>query len=96
MTIKQQSNHGDIQKVCHLLNCIFHPIQLSHLIDFTLSHLLRYSIKIINYGIRERQFFVYMAASAYQGTSKEVENRIFRNNRIFSHTCMYKQPILTK
>ena len=27
-----------------------------------------------------------MAASAYQDTPKEVENRIFRDNRIFRHT----------
>ena len=26
----------------------------------------------------------------------EVENFIFRHNRIFRHTCIYKQPILTK
>ena len=33
-----------------------------------------------------------MAASVDQVMSKEVENRIFRHNRIFSYTCMYKHP----
>ena len=37
-----------------------------------------------------------MTASAYRVTSKEVENRVFKYNRIFRHTSMYKQPKLTK
>ena len=28
--------------------------------------------------------------------SKKLKNRIFRNNFIFRHICMYKQPILTQ
>ena len=46
--------------------------------------------------MRERGFFVYMAASVYYFISKEVQNRIFRHNRIFSLIYMYKQPILAK
>ena len=37
-----------------------------------------------------------MTASAYHVILKEVENRVFRHNRILRHTCIYKQPILTK
>ena len=37
-----------------------------------------------------------MAASANHVISKEVENYIFRQNRIFRHTCRYKQSILIK
>ena len=37
-----------------------------------------------------------MAASACHVISKEAENHIFRNNWIFWHTCIYKQPTLTK
>ena len=37
-----------------------------------------------------------MAASAYYVIQKEVENRVFRRNRIFAQTFMYEQPILTK
>ena len=37
-----------------------------------------------------------MTVSAYLVISKEVENYIFRHNRIFRHTCMHKQPTLTK
>ena len=37
-----------------------------------------------------------MAASMYDVIFKGVTNHIFRPNWIFKHTCMYKQPILTK
>ena len=30
MAIKKQIKHGAIQKVCHLLNGVFHPIQRCH------------------------------------------------------------------
>ena len=55
-----------------------------------------YSLKIVNYGWEKRRLFVDVTASAYHVISKEVENRILRPNLIFRHTCMYKQPILTK
>ena len=44
---------------------------------------------------KKRRIFVHMAASTYHVISKEVENRVFKHNRIFRHTCMDKQPILT-
>ena len=34
MTVKQQINHGTIQRVCRLLNGIFHPIHLGHTFTF--------------------------------------------------------------
>ena len=37
-----------------------------------------------------------MAASVYHVISKEVENHSFGHNWSFRHTCMYKQPTLTK
>ena len=49
--------------------------------------------KITNFWMRVRKVVVYMDASAYQVIWKEVENRIFKHNRIFRHMCMYKQPI---
>ena len=36
MTIKQQINHGAIQKVCHLHNGIFHYINLCHTLTILL------------------------------------------------------------
>ena len=33
MTIKQQINHGIIQKVCHLHYGIFHSIHLCHILS---------------------------------------------------------------
>ena len=35
-------------------------------------------------------------ASEHHVLLRKVENRIFRQNRIFRHTCMCKQPIFTK
>ena len=37
-----------------------------------------------------------MAASVDHVISKEVENEKFIQNRIFKHTCLYKQLMLTK
>ena len=58
MTIKQQVNHGAIQKVCLLHNDIFHPIDLCHTLcqfyAFTSPVLL--TIKT-NYGMREKKIF---------------------------------------
>ena len=44
----------------------------------------------------KRRFFVYRAASPFHVISKEVENRIFRYNNIFRHTCIDKQPIFVQ
>ena len=41
--------------------------------------------------MRDKKVFVNMANSMNHVISKEVENCIFRHNRIFKHTCMYKQ-----
>ena len=38
MTIKQQLNHGTIQKVGHLHNGIFHPIHICHTLSILLFH----------------------------------------------------------
>ena len=51
MTIKQQNNHGTIQKEYLSHNGIFHPIYLCH----TLSPPLCYLLKITNYGMREKK-----------------------------------------
>ena len=40
MTIKQQINHGAIQKVCHLHIDIFHSTHLCHTLSILLYHLL--------------------------------------------------------
>ena len=50
MIIKEQIKHGAIQKVCHLHNGIFNPIQLCH----TLSILLYHFLFIIHY------FYIYI------------------------------------
>ena len=46
--------------------------------------------------MREKKIPVDMAASVYHVITKEVENLVFRDNHIFRHTCMYKQPRLIK
>ena len=45
---------------------------------------------------QRKEYFLYMAASVYHVISKEVENEKFIQNRIFKHTCLYKQLMLTK
>ena len=85
MTVKQRINHGAIQKVCHLHNGIFHYSDVSHFLSFTLSSPWFYLLKITNYRMRGKKFFVHIAASAYHFISEEVENRVFRHNRIFRY-----------
>ena len=48
--------------------------------------------------MREKKVFcIYGCFSiSRQSISKKLKNCIFRNNFIFRHICMYKQPILTK
>ena len=41
--------------------------------------------------LMKKELFVYMTASASHVRSKDVENLIFRHNRTFRYTCMYKQ-----
>ena len=50
----------------------FIPFSFAKLFNFILSLLLLYSLKVTNYR-EERRFFVYMTASVYHYTSKEVE-----------------------
>ena len=82
MTIKQQIKHGAIQKVCHLHNGIFYPIQLCH----TLSILLHHFPCVIHKTYQEtiewegKRFSAYMAASANHVISTEVENHIFKHD----------------
>ena len=39
---------------------------------------------------KKKDFLYYMAASAYHVISKEVENHVFKHNRIFRHTFIKK------
>ena len=56
MTIKQ-INHGVIQKVYHLYNGIFLPFTCVTLCQFYSLSSLSYSLKITNYGMREKKIF---------------------------------------
>ena len=100
MTVKQHINHWAIQKVCHLHNGIFIPLTCVTLSQFYfITSLVMLVLPTKNnklWNKRKEVFFVYVAASTYCVISKEVESRVFRRNRIFRHTCLYKQPILTK
>ena len=61
-----------------------------HFVNFTLSPPLCCSLKIKNYGMREKRiFFVCIAASAYRVVSKEGENRIMDTIAFLdTHGCM--------
>ena len=94
VTVKQQINHSAIQKVCHLHNDIFIPLTCVTLSQFYFITSLVLFIKNNKLENEKKKLFcIYGCLSAI---SKEVENRIFRHNFIFRHTCMYKQPRLTK
>ena len=54
MIIKQQINHGDIKKVCHLHNDIFHSP--GHTLSLLLYH-LRCAVKSIKLGTRQMKIF---------------------------------------
>ena len=56
MTIKQQVNHGDIKKVCHLYNDILHSIYLVTLCQFY-SITSPVLLKVSNYGERKMKTF---------------------------------------
>ena len=76
----------------------FHSINLCHtFLIYSITSLVLFT-KITNYGMTEKneRFFVYVAVSAYYVILKEVENRVFRRNRIFRHTCMYSQLIFQR
>ena len=68
---------------------------VSYFANFTLSPPLCYSLKITNYGMRTKKYFVYVTASAYHVISKEIENRIM-DTIAFLDTHVCKQPILKK
>ena len=74
-----------------LHNGIFYSI---HLVLFTTLPILLYHLPCIikknKLWDEKKRFFVYMTTLTYHIISKEVENCIFR------HTCICKQPILTK
>ena len=95
----QPSAHHSMGSIKNYVTCImtlFIPLTCATLYQFyciTTSVLFTKNNKLWNK--RKGYFFVYMATWAYDFISKEVENRIFRNNRILRHTCMYKQPIQT-
>ena len=74
MTIKQQMNHGPFKKYFTCLRHFSSHSPISHFVSFTLTPHLYYLPKITNYGMREKRFSVYMAASAYHVISKEVKN----------------------
>ena len=78
------NNFLQAERYVTCLMAFFIPLPLSHFPNFTLLPPLRYSLKITNYGIREKKIFCIYGC--YHVISKKVENCV----------CMYKQPILKK
>ena len=97
--IKQQIKYGTIQNVLQKFTCImvfFIPFTCITLYLFYRSPLLRYAIKITNNGMREKKIFCmynYFHVSRYIKGGRKSH---YVHNRIFRHTCVYKQTILTK
>ena len=55
-----------------------------------------YSPKITNYGMREQTIFWLLQRITFYQRKQKIDTIAFRHNRIFRHTYMYKQHILTK
>ena len=70
---EKTSQSWGIQKVCHLHN-VFHSIHLCHTLSTLYSITSAVLLKISTMEWEKWMFLVYMAASAYHVTSKEVEN----------------------
>ena len=91
--MKQQINHGVIQKVRHLHNVIFYFINLCHSLSFySITTPVLFTNKLWN---EKKNFCIYGCFRVQRIISKDVEDCMFRHDRIFRYTCMYKQPILT-
>ena len=57
--------HGAIQKVCHLHNGIFHPIQLCQHSTYSSTSVLFTKLHLETIKWKKRRFFGDMAASVY-------------------------------
>ena len=87
MTVKQQTNHGTNKLMCVTYIMVF----FIPFIHFILCQF--YSVLFNKNNKLWTETKVYMDASAYIVIAKEVENRIFRHNGIFTH--MYVQTTHT-
>ena len=62
------------------VTCIMANFTTFNFVNFTLPPPLRHSLNLETIEREERKFFAYMAASAFQVISTEVENHIFKDN----------------
>ena len=90
------------QKVCDLHNGFFYSIPF-HLYNTLLILLYRLPPVLFTknnkkpWNERKESFlYIWLLQRTRKSISKKLKNRIFRNNFIFRHICMYKQPILTQ
>ena len=93
MTRKLKYNHGSIRYVSCKMSFfdLFSCVTLCQLYSFTSPLLFTKNSKL-----RKEDFLYIWLLQRHHVISKEVENCIFRHNRIFRHSCMHKQPISTK
>ena len=101
MTINQHINHGAIQNVCHLHNCIFHVINLGHTLSILFPCILL-PMKNNKLWNERKEDFLYIWLLQRITLHQRRQNRIFRRLHIldaiaFLDAHLYiKQPILTK
>ena len=87
---------GPLKKYVFCIVAYFTPFNF---VNFTLSLIsLVLFTKLHKEAIewQKRRFLTHMATLAYHVVSKEVQNHMIRHKWIFRHTCIYKQPTLTK
>ena len=97
MTIKQHINHGAIQNVCHLHNCIFMSLTSVTLCQFY-SPIILLPTKNNKLWNERKEDFLYMwllqRITLYQRRHNRIFRRlhIFRRNRIFRHMYISNNP----
>ena len=92
MTVKQHITTEPFKKYDACTMTFFISLTLCHTFSILLHHLpcvIPMCCSLVSFTINnkleweKRRFFVYLDASSYHVISKEIENRVFRHNRIF-------------
>ena len=91
MTINQQVNHGDIQKVCHFHNDIFHSTHLCHTLPTLLSHLPCVIKNTEVWNEKMKIFCIYgcfIVSSYIKGGRKSHETALNTTASLDTHVCV--------
>ena len=91
MTINKLTR-GPFKKYVTCIKVFLSFLPTLHLVNFTLSPPLCYSLKITNYGMKEKKTFSMYGCFSI---SRYIKSH-YGHSRLFRHTCMFTQPIWKK